>query len=355
MLVPRVAVEVRPPVADYNRMRLVPTADFSEGVTLAMDLPTRPGHDHLPRAGAALEEEDRAELLESGIQRIYVEDELSRGIEVPLALSDATREAARAAVGRAVTEARFMPGDLIAYERLQELRAAAAGIVAEVERLPDAPYAFADLASADAYRIEHSIDATVVGLLVGRRLGLEGEPLHQLGLGLFLQDIGTLALPPSILHKPGPLADDELELMRRHPVRGLDFLRGEEIGEPAESVVRFHHERWDGRGYPSGLAGEEIPQFARIAALADLFDAVTSERHHAPALSQRAGVEAVREAAGGALDPELVELFCDVVVPHPPGSEIALPDGYTGVVASVTDEGPVVRVPGVDVAIAVAA
>jgi HD-GYP domain-containing protein (c-di-GMP phosphodiesterase class II) len=336
-------------------MRIVPTADFPEGVTLAMDLPTRPGHDHLPRAGAVLEEEDRAELLECGIRRIYIEDELSRDIEVPLALSDATREAARAAVGRAVTEARQMPGDLLAYERLEELRAAAAGIVSEIERLPDAPYALADLASADAYRIEHSIDATVVGLLIGRRLGLGSELLQQLGLGLFLQDIGTLALPPSILHKPGPLADDELELMRRHPVRGLDFLRGVEIGELAESVVRSHHERWDGRGYPGGLAGEEISQFARIAALADVFDAVTSERHHAPASSQQAGVAAVREGAGTALDPELVEVFCDVVVPHPPGSEIELPDGCAAVVASVTDEGPVVRVPGVDVAIALAA
>jgi HD-GYP domain-containing protein (c-di-GMP phosphodiesterase class II) len=336
-------------------MRLVPTADFPEGVTLAMDLPTRPGHDHLPRAGAVLDEGDRAELLESGIKRIYIEDELSRGIQVPLALSDATREAARAAVGRAVTESRRMPGDLLAYERLQELRAAAAGIVAEIERLPEAPYALADLASADTYRIEHSIDATVVGLLIGRRLGLEGDLLHLLGLGLFLQDIGTLALPPLILHKPGPLADDERELMRRHPVRGLDFLRGQQIGELAESVVRSHHERWDGGGYPSGLAGEEIPQFARIAAVADMFDAVTSERHHAPASSQQAGVAAVREAAGTALDPELVDAFCEVVVPHPPGSEIELPDGCIGVVASVTDEGPVVRVAGVDVAIALAA
>ena len=338
-----------------THMRLVPTADFPEGVTLAMDLPTRPGHDHLPRGGAVLDEDDRAELLECGIRRIYIEDELSRDIEVPLALSDATREAARAAVGRAVTDSRRMPGDLLAYERLQELKLAAAGIVSEIERLPHAPYAFADLASADAYRIEHSIDATVVGLLIGHRLGLENDLLHQLGLGLFLQDIGTLALPPSILHKPGPLADDELELMRRHPVRGLDLLRGGEIDEPARSVVRSHHERWDGRGYPSGLAGEEIPLFARIAAVADVFDAVTSERHHSPAGSQQAGVAAVQAAAGAALDPELVEVFCEVVVPHPPGSAIELPAGGTGVVASVTAEGPVVRVAGVDVAIALAA
>jgi HD-GYP domain-containing protein (c-di-GMP phosphodiesterase class II) len=336
-------------------MRLVPTADFLEGVTLAMDLPARPGHEHLPRAGSALGEDDRAALLAAGITRVYVEDELGEDIEVPLALSDTTREAARAAVGRAFADARRMPGDLLARERFEELTAAARAIVAEVERLPDAPFAFADLSGADAYRVEHSLDATVVGLLMGRRLGLESDLLLQLGLGLFLQDIGMLALPPSILHKPGPLAGDELELMTRHPVRGLDFLRAADLGELAESVVRSHHERWDGGGYPSGLAGEEISRFARIATVADVFDAVTSERHHAPAASQGAGVAAVRAAAGNALDPELVEVFCDVVVAHPPGSEIELPDGCRGVVASVTDEGPVVRVPGADIAIAVAA
>jgi HD-GYP domain-containing protein (c-di-GMP phosphodiesterase class II) len=335
-------------------VRLVPSVDFPAGVKLAMDLPARPGHEHLPRAGTVLDEDRRAVLLEAGIRRVYVEDELSEDIDVPLPLSDATREAARAAMGRAFAEAHRMPGDLLSCERREELIAAARAIVAEIERVPDAPYALADLSGADAYRVEHSIDATVVGLLIGRRLGLEGDLLLQLGLGLFLQDIGTLALPPSILHKQGPLAEDERQLMRRHPMRGLDFLRGDELGEPARSVIRSHHERWDGRGYPGGLAGEEIPLFARIAAVADLFDAVTSERHHAPAASQRVGVEAVQAEAGEGLDPELVEVFCDVVVAHPPGSEIELPDGFTGVVASVTEEGPVVRLPGAEIAIAVA-
>jgi HD-GYP domain-containing protein (c-di-GMP phosphodiesterase class II) len=334
-------------------MRLVLTADLREGVTLGMDLPLRLGQGHLPHAGDVLDADDRAALLAAGITRVYIEDELSEDIQVPLALTDHTREAARVAVSRAFDDARSMPGDLLGCERLEELTAAARAIVSEVERLPRAPFAFADLSCADAYPVEHSIDATVVGVLVGRELRLEHEALLQLGMGLFLQDIGKLALPPSIVHKQGPLAEDERELMRRHPVRGLDFLRTEDIGQLGQSVIRHHHERWDGRGYPSGLAGEEIPLFARIAAVADVFDAVTSERHHAPAASQRMGVATVRKEAGAALDPELVEVFCGVVVADPPGSEIELPDGSSGVVAAVTDEGPVVRLPGAEIAIAV--
>ena len=89
------------------------------------------------------------------------------------------------------------------------------------------------------------------------------------------------------MHKEGPLAPDEWELMMQHPLLGLEFLRDDSIPARAKSVVRSHHERWDGSGYPSGLVGDEIPLFARIAAVADVFDAVTSERYHAPAVPQR--------------------------------------------------------------------
>jgi HD-GYP domain-containing protein (c-di-GMP phosphodiesterase class II) len=212
-------------------------------------------------------------------------------------LSDATSQAARAALGRAFRDARRMPGNLLAYERLDELIAAARQIVAEIERRPVAPRSFTGLDG-------HPIDAAAAGLLVGRRLELSTDQMTQLGMGLFLQDIGLLALPPAIVHKAGPLADDERELMRRHPVRGLEFLRSEEIESPARSVVRHHHERWDGAGYPNGLAGEQIPLFARIAAVAETFTA---------GRSQPAALGSLRDEASHALDPELVDALCDVV------------------------------------------
>ena len=351
-------------------MRLVPTNSFDEGTRLGLDLPARPGQAPLLRAGVALRERHRDVLLGFGIGWIWIDDELSEGIDVPIALSVGTRTDARAVIARTFAEAARMPGNLLSYELLDELTTVAKRIVAEVEALPDAPYAFADICGPHAYNVEHSIDATVVGLLVGRhlfrtrgRLDYTGERrydvpsglLLQLGLGLFLQDIGKLALPPGIVHKPGPLEEDEWELMKRHPELGLGFLRDEGIGLLAKSVVRSHHERWDGGGYPGGLAGEDTSQCARLAALADVFDAVTSERYHACAAPQHVGVEAIRTGAGSAFDPELAEVFCEVVVPHPPGSQITLPDGRVGVVSAIGDDGPVVRVAGVEIALAEAA
>ena len=218
-------------------------------------------------------------------------------------LSNLTRRAARDAHDRAFAESQSMPGNLLPHERLDELVGAARLIVGEVGRLPEAPY---DLGGP----CEHPIDATVVGLLVGRRLDLTEAALLQLGLGLFLQDIGLLALPAAIAGKSGPLSDAEAELMRRHPKHGLELLRHDDVRPEARGVVRYHHERWDGLGYPSGLAGAEIPPLARIAALANAFTSVSS---------QPEAVEMLRAGAGREFDPELVEIFADVALARSPG------------------------------------
>ena len=178
-----------------------------------------------------------------------------------------------------------MPGTLLPHEILAELRDVAGHITDEVLAQPDDGLA-GNGAEPALYLVEHSIDATVLGLSIGRRLVPE-DSLRELGTGLFLQDIGKLALPPSLVHQPGPLAPDEWELMMQHTLLGLEFLRDDTISPRAKSVVRSHHERWDGSGYPSGLVGEEISLFSRIAAVADVFGAVTSERFYAPCPAAR--------------------------------------------------------------------
>jgi len=226
-------------------------------------------------------------------------------------LSLRTRDEARAALARAFEEAAVMPGTLLPHEILRELTDVAGLIVDEVLACGHADALARDGAGPALYLVEHSSDATVVGLSIGRRLVPE-DSMRELGTGLFLQDIGKLALPPSLIHHPGPLAPDEWELMMKHPRLGLEFLRDDTISGQAKSIVRSHHERWDGSGYPSGLVGEEISLFPRIAAVADVFGAVTSERFYAPALPRHEGVELIRAGSGRAFDPAVVEAFLDV-------------------------------------------
>jgi HD-GYP domain-containing protein (c-di-GMP phosphodiesterase class II) len=230
--------------------------------------------------------------------------------QTPLSLALATRDQARAALARAFEEAAVMPGTLLPHEILAELREVAGQIVGEVLARDTDPLAVSAGGPA-LYLVEHSIDATVLGLAVGRRL-LPEESLRELGIGLFLQDIGKLALPPRLVLHPGPLAPDEWHLMMQHPLLGIEFLRDDSISAGAKSVVRSHHERWDGSGYPSGLVGAEAPLFSRIAAVADVFGAVTSERFHAGALSRDEGIDLIRRGSGGAFDPTVVAAFLEL-------------------------------------------
>ena len=128
--------------------------------------------------------------------------------------------------------------------------------------------------------------------------------------GFLLHDIGKIGIPDSILDKPGPLSPDELRQMRRHPLIGAELLADVPLldGEGLH-VVRCHHERWDGQGYPYGLAGEEIPLGARIFALADALDAMTSDRPYRQPLSWRAAVEEIRLGIGSHFDPQVVRAF----------------------------------------------
>ena len=203
-----------------------------------------------------------------------------------------------------------MPGTLLPHEVLTELGDLADQIVDEVLAHDDVGLAGNGGAPA-LYLVEHSIEATVLGLSIGRRL-VARDRLRELGTGLFLQDIGKLVLPPSLVHKPGPLAPDEWDLMMQHTLLGLELLRDDTISPAAKSVVRSHHERWDGSGYPSGLVGEEISLFARIAAVADVFGAVTSERFYAHALLRGEGVDLIRAGSGSAFDPSVVAAFVEV-------------------------------------------
>ena len=205
-----------------------------------------------------------------------------------------------------------MPGTLLPPEILMELTEMAARILREVLELDDKGVEFGNGMPAWAYIVEHSIEATVAGVLVGRRLMPE-DRLGPLALGLFLQDIGKLALPERIVQKPSALDPDEWDLMMQHPLLGLQFLRDDSMPSAAKAVVRGHHERWDGSGYPDSLIGDEIALVARIAAVADVFDAVTSERWHAPHVPPHEGVEIIRAGAGTAFDPVVVEAFLATV------------------------------------------
>jgi HD-GYP domain-containing protein (c-di-GMP phosphodiesterase class II) len=136
---------------------------------------------------------------------------------------------------------------------------------------------------------------------------------EQLRYGFLLHDVGKVGIPEAVLNKPGPLDDGEWEVMRAHPMLGVQMVAGIKSLGSAVEVIRCHHERWDGKGYPAGLAGEAIPAGARVFAVADAFDAMTSDRPYRQAMPFDRACQEIAEGAGSQFDPSVVDAFTAIV------------------------------------------
>lgn len=163
----------------------------------------------------------------------------------------------------------------------------------------------------DPYTRGHSARVTAVAQALAERLRCPAAELAAIALGGPLHDIGKLAIPDEVLLKPGRLDERELAQIREHPEAGARMLRGVPALEPALPCVLHHHEHWDGGGYPHGLAGSAIPRTARILAVADAFDAMTSNRPYRTALPVDAALAEVARCAGTQFDPEAAGALVD--------------------------------------------
>jgi HD-GYP domain-containing protein (c-di-GMP phosphodiesterase class II) len=165
--------------------------------------------------------------------------------------------------------------------------------------------------SCDPYMRGHSTRVARMAQAVGVRLGWGDAAVARLGLGGALHDVGKLAISDAVLNKPGPLTEAELAEVRRHPEAGARLVVLEQALRPALPSVLYHHERWDGDGYPSGRAGMKIPLEARILAVVDAFDAMTSDRPYRRALSAEHAVEEVDRCRGTQFDPGVATAFLE--------------------------------------------
>ena len=184
--------------------------------------------------------------------------------------------------------------------RAQELRRS---YMATVRALSNA------VEARDAYTGKHAERVAAYGLEIARKFPEELILTPELEFGFLLHDVGKVAIPDAILYKPGALDEHERTLMSRHPVIGSEIVQGIEFLAEAADVVRSHHERWDGGGYPDHLAGQDIPLAARVFAVADVLDALTTDRPYRPACSLRYARAMITADSGTHFDPRVVDAF----------------------------------------------
>jgi ribonuclease P protein subunit RPR2 len=164
----------------------------------------------------------------------------------------------------------------------------------------------------DAYTGKHAERVAAYGLEIAAAFGLKLTERPELEFGFLLHDVGKVAVPDAILFKPGPLTEEERALMEQHPVIGAQIVSGIEFTEEVVEVVRSHHERWDGAGYPDGLAAEQIPLSARVFAVADVLDALTTDRPYRPASPMRQARAMIVAETGTHFDPDVIEAFNEI-------------------------------------------
>ncbi|MEP6961048.1 MAG: HD domain-containing phosphohydrolase [Acidobacteriota bacterium] len=175
----------------------------------------------------------------------------------------------------------------------------------------------------DKYTGLHCQRLAAYSTALARALGLPKHDQLALFRGGYLHDIGKISIPDSILFKRGLLTDQEWEVMRQHTVRGEEICRPMKTLAPVLPIIRSHHERWDGSGYPDGLRGEDIPLLARVMQVADIYDALTTSRPYKPAFSHERAIQVMQEEARrGWRDPELVPLFAEIAKPLEAGQGV---------------------------------
>jgi ribonuclease P protein subunit RPR2 len=235
--------------------------------------------------------------MEDGLARTGLQDELER-----LRAQLAERERLVAEKERQLEAYARDLNDTFKEERARtaELRAS---YVHTVRALTNA------VEARDAYTGKHAERVAAYGLEIARAIDARLADDPQAEMGFLLHDIGKVAIPDGILHKSQALTPEERALMRRHPVIGAEILAGIPFLDAAREVVRHHHERWDGSGYPDGLRGEEIPLSARVFAVADALDAITTERPYRGAQPFTAARAAIAAGSGTQFDPRVVAAF----------------------------------------------
>ncbi|MCB0877449.1 MAG: hypothetical protein KDC46_00505 [Thermoleophilia bacterium] len=345
-------------------MRQVAIENIEPGMVTARHVypPGESGGIPLLAAEVRISEVILKKLHRSGITSLMIDDEFGEGIENNPPLDDATRQQAIGVLKDAYQGMGSESGRLT-HEQVQAMEGVMSRILVEVASRKNLLLCLSDLNLFGGDKMQRALDTCVIGTAIGREFfnehgwkdfrgqrredGVE-DRMVKLGVGLLLQDIGMLAVPDAIREKHGVLTADERKIMQQHPLLGLDLLEGGELSPLSKVAIAQHHERYDGSGYPRGIAGDELHDHGQIAALAEAYVSLCDhEVDDGEAFPPHEAYKLIVQSRGRLFRPEIVDAFAAAIAPYGPTTSVQLSDGRYGIVVrnnagSPTE--PVVRV-----------
>lgn len=217
-----------------------------------------------------------------------------------------------------------------------------------ITRNPEAFLNLARLKTKDDYTYMHSVAVCALMIALGKQLGLNSADLKEVGLAGLLHDVGKMMIPDDILNKPGKLTDEEFEIIKGHPMKGWELLHGSpDITATALDVCLHHHERVDGKGYPDKLSGDKLTLFARMGAVCDVYDALTSNRCYKNGWEPADTIRKMAEWKDGHFDERVFQAFVKTIGIYPSGTLVRLKSGRLAIVLEQTEKSllmPIVKV-----------
>lgn len=311
-------------------MKFIPIRNIKEDMVLARPIFSPDGRVLL-NTGVVLETHYIKRLQNLGVPGVYVIDENVGEIHFPENISQRTRSEATYAVKSAFDSLRI--GKTFDFEPIAD---SVKKIIDEVVSHPNVVANLSDVRSFDGYTYAHSVNVCVLSILLGLKQELNETRLYELAIGAILHDIGKIMVPVEIIHKPGPLTEDEMSVMKKHTNYGWQILRRHPHIPLASAHIAYqHHERPHGLGYPRQLTSDKISPLAKIVGVADAYDAMTSERIYRRGILPHEALKVMRRLRGVQFESEVVDLLCESVVKYPVGCMVRLNSQELGIVVDV--------------------
>lgn len=310
-------------------MRFIPTFCLRDGLILGKSLYNNSGA-LLLKEGSEIKGPYIEKILELGFQGVYIDDGISRDIEIQNVISD---ELKLKSVAKIKNMFMNIENDKPNDNNIKDIGHIVENMIDELISNRNLMVNMIDIKSFDDYTFFHSVNVAALSIIMGISLNLNKNELYKLGVGALLHDIGKVFINKELLNKEGKLTEGEFEIMKSHSLKGYKYIKSS-YDIPIKSYIATldHHEKYDGTGYPNNKVGKDISLFGRIIAIADVYDALTSDRPYRKACLPSDVIEYIMGGPGTHFDFELVNIFIKKVAAYPVGTCVKLNNGLVGIV-----------------------
>ncbi|MDD2217464.1 MAG: HD-GYP domain-containing protein [Eubacteriales bacterium] len=322
-------------------MRFVPTHCITTGMKLGENLYNERGDLMLSR-NEIITQDYMASIQRLQYNGLYIDDEISNDLEVINLINNEVKIETIKIIKNTFIQCEQKnkrKNNGIIKKDMKLLRMQIENIVDEIFNKKELMVNMVDMKVFDDYTYYHSVNVAVLSIVMGISLGMDRKDLNSLGLSALLHDMGKVFIQKQILNKPGKLSDDEFQEMKKHSQLGYEYIKSSfGIANIVYMGILDHHERYDGTGYPNNIKGCRISIFGRIIAVADVYDALTSDRPYRKGMLPSEAIEYIMGSVATAFDPEIVETFVRKIAPYPIGTCVKLSNGLEGIVMENYEE-----------------